>query len=318
MDKRIIFKISVAVLLPFSSTLIWWIVGSVLQQYPLTSQATVFSLIIFLLSLFCYLSLFCLVATFFGKPFLIFAMAAVGCLPLFLVVPQILPFIATVFLFSLLQGFAMLRLKSRLTLFTKIKIGEIYSSFLKFTFILFSALLCVSFYFFYVPRVPERVYLPERAFETIIERMLSLFGRGLQLPTEGDPQQNLDWLVQESREENVGERIPEHILFLLGGRSVSPESLRDFLSQQQANGGLQLGISELRSQLEDELNSVLAPYLRFFPMIFATSLFLILRLSASLIVFMAVCFLNVVIKVLKKTGLVEVFTETVEAERMRI
>lgn len=318
MSREIAFKSVTGILLLFSATTLWWSVDIVFEHYPLTLSGTIFSLTLFLASLLFYFSLSSLVATFFVKTGIFLCITALTGIPLFLLIPPTVSGIATVAVFILLQTYCFVQLNKRIQLFTKFKIREIYGLFIKSLFIILAALISICFYFFYLPHSPERIILPDRAVETLIEQTFVLFGQGMQLPTEGDPQKSLDWVVQESREENVGERLPKSIISILRGGNTSSEALREFLSEEQADSGPQLGISELRLQVEDELNNVLKPYLAYLPLFFATSLFLTMRFIAPVIVLLGVGFFSGVVWLLKRAGVLIVAEETVQAERLKV
>ncbi len=318
MSRESAFKSTISILLIFTSTTLWWIVDLVFNHYPLTKAGIIFSLFGFLFSLLSYLSLFAIFASFIKKMHLLFGVSLMTHIPLVLLISNIVPLFFTVVVFSLMQTYVLIQLSKRVNVFTKINIRQIYSTYFKSSFLLLAVVISVCFYFFYIPRKPEKIHLPEQAAETIIEQVFSLFGKALQLPTEGDPQQSLDWVVQEGREENIGQRLPESIISVLRGKDASSETLREFLSDQQANGGPQLGITELRTQIEDELNNVLKPYLGYLPLIFATSLFLTLRFITPLVVLLAVGFLSALLWMLRKAGVLVIVEKSVQAERFRL
>lgn len=308
MNRKILAaKIILVFLSFFASTGFWWSASLLIENFPLTVTNLVILGITSFTALILTMSFSSLSAYLFSNKYLQIVLAFIVVVPMVLLINQLFVYFPALLVAGLLVYYFIKKIHAKAHLFTELNIGDIFEDYLQHLFMLLVTLLSVGLGLYSIQFTPERIALPRQVTNRVVEDVfvgLGMGGNVLLLDEEAFKKEARSILESS---EGLTEEEKKSLL--------RPDSeIMDELVDERSIPGLTP--DGVRLVIEQQINNLVQPFLRYIPLLFGIALFIILRIFSAPVVMLAILGVELTVKALLNFGVLHVRKEQIEAERL--
>ncbi len=306
MNRKILgTKITLVVLSFLASSGFWWATSLLIENFPLNVTNFVILGIASFIAFVLTMNFSSLSGYLFSNKYLQILLAVVVVAPMVLLINQMVIYIPALIISILLVYYFVQKIHAKAHLFTELNIGEIFEDYLENLFMLLVILLSIGLGLYSIQFTPERITLPRSVTNQVVENVfvgLGMGGRTLLLDEEAFKTEARS--ILESSEDLTEEQKKS---------LLRPDSeIMDELIRERSIPGLTA--DGVRLVIEQQVNNLVQPFLKYIPLFLGIALFIVLRIFSAPIMVLATLGTELSIKALLKFGVLRIRKEQVEAE----